>query len=259
MVRRGWRFLNSQAHYEQRARLMPGSQNVQGRKRATNRGTSGYLRSHLLKIGSWPPSLHQWSERRHSLSAQNKYELATPRSTRERKQGGSRPSAAFFYLLKLEIIASWRIMRSRLHLTLPLSGRLRDLAISADSTVACPIEGLVRRCRFFKGKHGRPLPRQQRSSHLRFTSHTCAQLQSKSRDDLQDGVKAGVGCCQALAGVLAPGIIERSTRHEALVRYKSSGRSEYRTENLAAYLISAEVLICCPAVVIGDVSLVEVE
>jgi hypothetical protein len=144
-------------------------------------------------------------------------------------------------------------------LTLPLSGRLRDLAISADSTVACPIEGLVRRCRFFKGKHGRPLPRQQRSSHLRFTSHTCAQLQSKSRDDLQDGVKAGVGCCQALAGVLAPGIIERSTRHEALVRYKSSGRSEYRTENLAAYLFSAEVLICCPAVVNGDVSLVEVE
>jgi hypothetical protein len=62
-----------------------------------------------------------------------------------------------------------------------------------------------------------------------------------------------------LAGVLAPGIIERSTRHEALVRYKSSGRSEYRTENLAAYLFSAEVLICCPAVVNGDVSLVEVE
>jgi len=94
----------------------------------------------------------------------------------------------------------------KLHsLTLPLSGRQGDLAISADSTVACPLEGLVRRCRFFTGKHGRPLPRQQRSSHLRFTSHTCAQLQSKSRDDLQDGVKAGaalsrVGLIEALPG-----------------------------------------------------------
>jgi hypothetical protein len=73
-------------------------------------------------------------------------------------------------------------------LTLPLSGRQEAIAIEADSTAVCPLQGLVRRCRFSTGSDCGPSPRQQSSRHLRLTSHTGAQLKSKGRDDLQDGV-----------------------------------------------------------------------
>lgn len=85
-------------------------------------------------------------------------------------------------------------MRSQMlvsiHPTLPLSGRQEAIAVKADSKAACPLQGLVRRCRISTGSDCGPTPRKQGSSHLRFTSHTGAQLQSKGRDDLQDGVKA---------------------------------------------------------------------
>ena len=75
-------------------------------------------------------------------------------------------------------------------LTLPLSGRQEAIAIEADSAAACPLLGLVRRCRIFTGSVCGSPPRQQSSSHLSLTSHTGAQLQTKCRDDLQDGVNA---------------------------------------------------------------------
>ncbi|MEA5416605.1 hypothetical protein [Synechococcus sp. BA-132 BA5] len=76
------------------------------------------------------------------------------------------------------------------HRTLPLSGRQEAIAIEADSTAACPLQGLVRRCRIFTSSVCGPTPHLQSSRHLRFTSHTGAQLQPKGRDNLQDGVKA---------------------------------------------------------------------
>jgi hypothetical protein len=75
-------------------------------------------------------------------------------------------------------------------LTLPLSGRQEAIAIEADLTAACPLQGLVRRCRISTGSVCGPTPHLQSSSHICLTSHTGAQLQSKSRDDLEDGVKA---------------------------------------------------------------------
>jgi hypothetical protein len=74
--------------------------------------------------------------------------------------------------------------------TLPLSGRQGAISIEEDSKAACPLQGLVRRCRFFTGSHCGPLHRQENSSHLRLTSHTGAQFRAKGRDELQDGVKA---------------------------------------------------------------------
>lgn len=75
------------------------------------------------------------------------------------------------------------------HPTLPLSGRQEAIAFK-DSTAACPLQGLVRRCRISTGSVCGATARKQSSSHLRFTSHTGAQLQAKGRDDLEDGVKA---------------------------------------------------------------------
>jgi len=78
-------------------------------------------------------------------------------------------------------------------LTLPLIGRqeaIAIVAIEADSTAAGPLQRVVRRCRISTSGDCGPTPRQQSSSHLRFTSHTGAQLESKGGDDLQDGVKA---------------------------------------------------------------------
>ena len=67
------------------------------------------------------------------------------------------------------------------------------------------MNGCVRRCRFSTGSACGPTHEMQNSSHLRFTSHTGAQLQAKCRDDLQDGVEAWAalsrqGLVEALPG-----------------------------------------------------------
>jgi hypothetical protein len=79
---------------------------------------------------------------------------------------------------------------SGIRLTLPLSGRQEAIGIEPESQVACPLQGLVRRCRVSTGIVYGPMPHLQSSGHLRIISHTRAQLQAKGRDYLQDGVKA---------------------------------------------------------------------
>lgn len=74
--------------------------------------------------------------------------------------------------------------------TLPLSGRQRVSGARSDFMVAFLLQGLVRRCRISTGSVCGPTPDLQGSSHLRFASHTRAQLQTQGRDHLQDGVKA---------------------------------------------------------------------
>ena len=58
--------------------------------------------------------------------------------------------------------------------TLPLSGRQEAIAIEADLTAACPLKGLVRRCRIPTGSVCGPTPHLQSSGHLCLTSHTGA-------------------------------------------------------------------------------------
>lgn len=78
-----------------------------------------------------------------------------------------------------------------IRITLTLSGRQGVPGTRSELVVACPLQGLVRRCRISTGIVCGPTPHLQSSSYLRFASHTRAQLQAKGRNDLQNGVEAG--------------------------------------------------------------------
>jgi hypothetical protein len=68
--------------------------------------------------------------------------------------------------------AYYPILQRFVRLTLPLSGRPRVSGTRSELVEACPLKGLVRRCRISTGTVCGRMLIQQRSSQLSFTSQT---------------------------------------------------------------------------------------
>jgi len=144
-------------------------------------------------MGRWPDGQNPWSSL--DLDFVNQ-----PRNLKQRLGQADPPRVADFYQLgsnhdqppktcsHCSNVGGLRV--SLLWLTRPLSGRQGVSGARSQFMPACPLEGPVGRCRISTGSVCRPSLHVQSSSHLRFASHTRAQLQTQGRDHLQDGVKA---------------------------------------------------------------------
>ena len=144
-------------------------------------------------MGRWPDGQNSWS----SLDLDF---VSQPRNLKQRLGKADPPRVADFDQLgsnhdqppktcsHCSHVGSLRV--SLLWLTRPLRGRQGVSGARSQFMAACPLEGPVGRCRISRGSVCRPTLHVQSSSHLRFASHTRAQLQTQGRDHLQDGVKA---------------------------------------------------------------------